>query len=209
MFTIIFSIFTNIYSVIVMKIRRTYSIAIYPPAEVMNLVKEFKDLLAKIIGWFHSRNSIAHITIIEFQASEAEILIIKDFLKRFCGNKSPFHINLDGFKNYLNGALFIAPDEESKLVTKSFMKQLQASFPLKYHFGSKDPHMSIARQLDKQHIEIANYLFKEVKAEFDCDTVVLREFNEDIKQFVVIEKYILNGSEGCSNNNGQLSLGFL
>jgi len=54
---------------VVSEMKNTYSIAIYPSADVMDIVKGFKCLLAKTLGWFHSRNSSAHITIIEFEAN--------------------------------------------------------------------------------------------------------------------------------------------
>jgi len=187
--------------------KNRYSIAIYPSTDVMDQVKDCKDLLTKAIGWFHSRHSNAHITLIEFEANREELFIIRAFLKDFCATKSPFHISLDGVKNYLNGALFIAPDKESKITTKGFMQKLQKDFPLKSIFASRDPHMSIARQLDKQNIQIASYLLQDVKAEFDCNSIVLRQFSETIQQFNVIEEYFLNGKEDFPYKGGQLSLG--
>jgi len=37
------------------------------------------------------------------------------------------------------------------------MQKLQKDFPLKSIFASRDPHMSITRQLDKQNIQITGY----------------------------------------------------
>ncbi len=191
-----------------MKLRKHYSVAIHPSDEVIGFVKKLKDILADNIGWYHSRNAKAHITIIQFEADERELISIKSFLTKFCAAKSPFHISLDGIKNYLNGALFIAPDEKSKLTTMGFMKQLQKNFPKKSIFSSRDPHLSIARQLDKQNIKIANYLFQEVKAEFECERIVLRELDEQQGQFVIIDEFLLNGNEDFSTDSGQLSLSF-
>ena len=191
--------------------KERYSIAIYPSAEVMSLIKDFKDLLARIIGWYPSRNSNGHITIMEFEASKTELVVINNFLQNFCSAKKPFLIALDGFKNYLNGAFFIAPDQKSKATTKVFMKQLHQGFPIKALFTSSDPHLSIARQLDKQNIKIANQLFQDVKTAFKCNSIVLRELKdvgEGRKQFVIIEKYLLDGIDDFSNAYGQLSLGF-
>lgn len=43
-----------------------------------------------------------------------------------------------------------------------------------------------------------------MKAEFDCNSIVLRQFNEGIQQFDVIKEYTLNGKEDFPYNRGQL-----
>lgn len=188
--------------------KKLYSIAIYPPDDIMHLVKKLKELLSDYISWFPSKNSKAHITIIQFHADEKELYIIKSFLTDFCSKKSPFNICLENFKNYLNGAFFIALDKETKFTTRGFMKQLQKNFPMKSFFKSSDPHMSIARQLDQQDIRIANHLFQNLNAEFECDSIVLRVLNENKGQFDVLEVYYLKGDEGYSDEYGQLTFGF-
>ncbi|HTG66540.1 MAG TPA: hypothetical protein VL859_09210, partial [Flavobacterium sp.] len=61
-----------------------YSLVISPSEEIIALVKTMKEELAKEIGWFHSKNSLAHITINEFMATENEIEIIKKQLNTIC-----------------------------------------------------------------------------------------------------------------------------
>lgn len=53
-----------------------YSIVVYPQKGIINKVKIMKDELADRIGNYKSRNSEAHITIIEFEADLNEFFFI-------------------------------------------------------------------------------------------------------------------------------------
>lgn len=57
---------------------RKYSVAIQPSETIIQLVKAMKEKLFKKIDWFYSKNYIAHITICEFEATNAAIEIIKN-----------------------------------------------------------------------------------------------------------------------------------
>ena len=124
-----------------------YSLVISPSEEIIALVKTMKEELAKEIGWFHSKNSLAHITINEFMADENEIEIIKKQLQTICESLKPIHVHLNTFDNYPNGAFFIAPDAVSKIDLKQIMKHVNQSFRAKTLFKNNEPHLSIARQL--------------------------------------------------------------
>ena len=58
--------------------KKKYSVAIHPSEDIILLVKEMKKKLFDEVNWFHSKNSIAHITICEFEATDDEIEIIKN-----------------------------------------------------------------------------------------------------------------------------------
>ncbi len=51
-----------------------------------------KETLAKEIGWFHSKNSLAHITINEFMATDNEIELIKKQLDSICETLVPINV---------------------------------------------------------------------------------------------------------------------
>lgn len=201
-----------------MKSRKLYSIVISPPSEVLIQVDAHKNILADNIGWYHSRNAKAHITILELMANDNEISVVEKFMTAFCKLNSSFDIKFDGVRSYSNGAFFISPDKQSKIITKNFMRNLQNCFPLKADFKSSSPHMSIARKLNKQHVEIANFLFQNLTAAFHCDRIVLRKFNEDRQQFDDIQQYFLVKKSSKGDNNilmpmmssafGQLDFGF-
>ena len=55
--------------------QHTYSIVFQPNQEIVMQLKQYKNLLAHRIGWFHSKNSLAHITIAEFNASSEQLPI--------------------------------------------------------------------------------------------------------------------------------------
>lgn len=54
-----------------------YSIAFIPDSKTSEEVKKLKLQLADEIGWYNSKNSLAHITICEFTSTDKEIEIIK------------------------------------------------------------------------------------------------------------------------------------
>ncbi|WP_348811050.1 hypothetical protein [Flavobacterium maritimum] len=92
---------------------KQYSLAIYPPEAVIVLIKSMKEQLATKVGWFHSKNSVGHITICEFKATDAKK---------------------------------------------------------------------------------ANHLFTKIELHFVCDSVVLRLFDENIKQFFVTDTFKFKGN---------------
>jgi hypothetical protein len=169
-----------------------YSLAIHPSEAILSLVKTMKELLASDIDWFHSKNSVGHITICEFKASEKRIQIIKKNLKQLCDTIDPLEIILDSFDSYPNGTFFIAPNPSSKESLKPIMKRVQDVIRILNIKKSNDPHLSIARKLSPEKLEIATHLFTEIKEIFLCESIVLRQFDENIKQFSVIEKYTFN-----------------
>lgn len=171
-----------------------YSIAFYPSEAVIAMVKDMKELLSDKIGWFHSKNSVGHITICEFKASDTVIEKVKQQLVRLCDGFEPTEITLNRFDSYPNGAFFIAPDAVSKSNLKPIMKRINDTLILKNLHKSDDPHLSIARKLPPEQVKIAYSLFTEIDTHFLCASVVLRKFNETIKQFEVTDTFMFNSN---------------
>ena len=169
-----------------------YSVAIYPSDSVIGLVKSMKLGLAKEVGWFHSKNSVGHITICELKATDTEIEIIKNQLISVCNTIKPVEVCLNEFGTYLNGAFFISPDAASKNSLKPIMKRVQESLHNLDVKISDDPHLSIARRLTPKKLERAKRLFILIDVHFLCDSIVLRKFDEKIKQFFVIDEFKFN-----------------
>lgn len=166
-----------------------YSVAIYPPENVIDSIKTMKEQLAAKIGWFNSKNSVAHITICEFKITENELEKIKLKLLKICDSFSTFHVNLNHFNTYENGAFFIAPNEESKMNLKPILKKTQEALHLSNLKKSNDPHISIGRRLTPENLEIASQLFTTIDVDFICNNIVLREFDPIKKQFFVINHF--------------------
>ena len=173
---------------------KQYSMAIYPPEAIIVLIKAMKEQLATEVGWFHSKNSVGHITICEFKATDSAIEIIKSQINRLCDCLEPVEVCLNEFGSFPNGAFFIAPDNNSKNSLKRIMKRFHQSLHIQNMQKSDSPHLSIARKLSPENLEKANRLFTTITITFVCDSVVLRQFDENIKQFFVINTFYFKGN---------------
>jgi 2'-5' RNA ligase len=171
-----------------------YSVAIYPSENVIALVKSMKLGLAKEVGWFHSKNSVGHITICQLKATDTEIEIIKNQLSSVCNALKPVEVCLNEFGSYPNGAFFIAPDAASKNSLKPIMQRVQESLHNIDMQINDDPHLSIARRLTPNKLERAKRLFILIDLHFLCDSIVLRKFDKKIKQFFVIDEFKFNNN---------------
>ncbi|WP_264538039.1 2'-5' RNA ligase family protein [Flavobacterium sp. N1736] len=168
---------------------KKYSVAIYPSQDVIDAVKTMKDYLKSKIEWYNSCNSVAHITICEFTIDDSQIDKYKQKLFKICDTFIPFQVSLDHFGSYVNGAFFIAPNEDSGNRLKSIMKKTQETLkPLKLK-KSDDPHMSIGRKLIPENLKIASQLFTTIEIDFSCCEIVLRELDPVKKQFFVIDTF--------------------
>ncbi|CAM3760516.1 hypothetical protein FSS13T_15620 [Flavobacterium saliperosum S13] len=171
-----------------------YSVAFYPSETVIAQVKGMKERLSDKVGWFHSKNSVGHITVCEFKASDAVIEKVKQQLTRLADGFEPVKVRLTNFGSYPNGAFFIAPDAISKSNLKPIMKRINDTLIIKNLHKSDDPHLSIARRLTPEHIETAYKMFTEIDTHFLCESMVLRKFNETIKQFEVTDTFPFQGN---------------
>lgn len=181
-----------------------YSIVISPPDTIIALVKSMKEQLAEEIGWFHSKNSLAHITINEFMATDTEIEDIKRQLTVICDTLEPIAVHFDSFDTYPNGAFFIAPDEASKTGLKKVIKQIHQSLLVPTLFKNSEPHMSIARQLKPKGISSAYRLFIYTDLNFVCDSVSLRRFNPTLKQFEITDRFEFGNNPDSFLGQGKL-----
>jgi 2'-5' RNA ligase len=173
---------------------KKYAIAILPPESIIALIKSMKEQLDKEIGWFHSKNSVGHITICEFMANEAILEIVKNRLIKLCDGLEPVEVSLTRFNSFPNGAFFMEPDEISKKKLTPIMKQVHKTLSLLSLKKSINPHLSIARGLDSEKLKKANQLFTTIDLCFLCESMVLREFDENRHQFFVTDTFKLNNN---------------
>jgi len=59
-----------------------FSVVFMPDTDSIDLVRQMKIRLSDKIGWFHSKNSMAHFTIFEFLENDTNIQQIGKQLKR-------------------------------------------------------------------------------------------------------------------------------
>jgi 2'-5' RNA ligase len=173
---------------------KLYSLVIHPPENILILIKSMKEQLAAEVGWFNSKNSVGHITICEFKATEKGIENIKNQISKACNTLSPVEVYLNEFGSFPNGAFFIAPDNNSKKSLKHIMKRFHKSLLIPNMLKSDNPHLSIARRLKPENLAKANRMFTTIDLDFVCGSVVLRQFDENIKQFFVIDTFEFKGN---------------
>ncbi|MES2862759.1 MAG: 2'-5' RNA ligase family protein [Bacteroidota bacterium] len=170
-----------------------YSIAIHPSPELITKIKSMKEQLATEVGWFNSKNSVAHITICEFEADERDLERVKKQLVRICDTITPVPVQLNGFGTFPNGAFFIAPDSDSKKALQPIMKSFHNALLVKTEHHSDVPHISIARKLSPENLVKASQLFTSIEESFLCNGIVLRMLDMELKQFRVIDEFDFKG----------------
>ncbi len=170
-----------------------YSIAIHPSPELIDSIKNMKEQLASEVGWFNSKNSIAHITICEFEAEERDLERVKKQLIRICDTITPVPVHLNGFGTFPNGAFYISPDTDSKMALQPIIKSFHNALVVKTEHHSDVPHISIARKLSPENSIKASQLFTSIEESFLCDGIVLRMLDLELKQFRVIDTFEFKG----------------
>ncbi|WP_191859881.1 2'-5' RNA ligase family protein [Hanstruepera ponticola] len=175
---------------------KRYSIVIQPSNSVIEEVKQMKELLASKIGWYNSKNSLAHITINEFELEEIELEHINSKLTKITTYLKSQEVQFTSFDVFSNGAFFLKPNVASRHYLKEIMTTVHQKFSYPTNIKSYEPHMSIGRRIQPENIEVAKSLFsKNPNISFICDTIALRCFNEERKQFHVIATFSFLGEE--------------
>jgi len=173
-----------------------YTIVIYPSEAVISLIKSMKEALAMEVGWFHSKNSVGHITICLFTATDETVKTARDKLRKICIDLKPFPVFLNEFGSYPNGAFYIAPDAISKKRLLPIMKQVNESLNFIPDLQTnEDPHLTIARRLTPHKLQRAKSLFKIIDINFLCDSIVLRIFDKNVKQYIITDTFTFEGNK--------------
>ncbi|AWI25872.1 2'-5' RNA ligase family protein [Flavobacterium pallidum] len=185
-----------------------YSIVLYPPPEIVEIVRQLKLELKSKIGWFASVNSEAHITICEFAGENSEFQKAMSYLEKFADAASPASVCFNTLGSFPNGAFYLSPDQVSRYYMVSLMKSFAKSFPVKPLFIVDNPHMSIGRKLKPAALAAAFELFsgRNLELYYICNRISLRKFNPERKQFDVVAHFYFKGAEDGLNETSQLAL---
>ncbi|MGE8342478.1 MAG: 2'-5' RNA ligase family protein [Flavobacterium sp.] len=168
---------------------KTYSVVFYSK-ELVEPVKKLKDFLKSKIDWYNSCNSEAHITICEFTIEESQFDSIKQKLSKVSDTFTPFEVTLNHFNSFPNaGAFFIGVTEDSEKSLVPIMKKIHETLKFLKLKKSDNPHLSIGRRLTPENLKIASELFTTIDLQFECNEIVLREFDPKAKQFFVIDAF--------------------
>lgn len=185
-----------------------YSIAIRPSQTIVDQVKGMKgDLKTAVGGFFNSVNSEAHISLFEFFAYERDYPLLLKMFRNIVEGLHPFEIEFNGFNHFpTNGAFYVPPTPASSeaIVERcnQFKREANSKILKDYTEGWTElfgkPHMSIGRRLSPEWIEIAYSLFKEYDAQFFCESIAVRKFNGERRQFDVIDTLPMLGKGSSS-----------
>lgn len=181
-----------------------YSLCFQPNQTIITQVHAMKQTLGEVVGWYNSKNSLAHLTIAEFNASEKDIQRMHQQILRCSNTFNPVQVEMKSFGTYPNGTFFLTVDDIAKPILQSYAQQLFKILQLKNAYKCTDPHLSIARKLDQEKIDQAFALFKEPNLTFCCNEIVLRRLNMNRRQFDIIESYSFLSE--VSTDDVQLSL---
>ena len=169
--------------------KKTYSVVFYSKT-LVEPVKKLKDFLKSKIEWYNSCNSEAHITICEFKIDDSQLDSFKQKLAKISDTFTPFQAYLDHFDSFPNaGAFFIGVNEDSKNHFVPIMKKIHETLKSLKLKKSDEPHMSIGRRLTPENLKIASELFTTIDLQFECNEIILREFDPIKKQFFVIDAF--------------------
>lgn len=169
-----------------------YSLVFEPPIAEIEYVKSLKEKLESKIGWYHSCNSFAHITIASFKVNEKKSLDkIIPYLSEIAPYEMEIPVRFNSVDSFVNGVVYLKPDKKSEELLKVSMsrinKQLKFKFNFQFEFSST-PHLTIARGLNHDQVQLALNLFKQVSIlEFSCNCFTLRTLGS--QQFVSIQKF--------------------
>lgn len=171
--------------------KKMYFIAIYPPQEIIDKVKIYKEDLALNFSNSKALKNDAHITLFPpfNRTADLESDILGAF-HRIDTNISPFEITLNGFGSFpnpKNPVLFIKPEENENL------KDLYLRVKEKFSFTeySFNPHMTVGfRDLSWENYLKAWEIYqeKEFKTKFIVDRISL--LRHDGKWISIAEKIL-------------------
>lgn len=172
---------------------KQYAIAFHPSEEIIEKVKEIKLDLATKIGWYNSKNSVAHITISKFKLHSSKLEIINKQLQNTCKYIEPINVSLNKFSSFPNGTFFLCPNDLSSLGLKKIMREINTSLSNKLSYKTTNPHLSIARKLETEKLEVAVNSFSFVDLNFLCDTIIIRELDLEKGQYKIVKQFKLEG----------------
>lgn len=166
-----------------------YSLCFQPDQTLVEQVKVMKLQLGEVIGWYNSKNSLAHLTIAEFRASASDIQRMHQQILRCCMSFTPVETHLTQFGTYPNGTFFLEVDAIAKPQLKAYAQKIVQTLQLKNAYKCTDPHLSIGRKLDPDKIKQAYAFFEQPNLHFTCNQIVLRRLNTQRRQFDILSTY--------------------
>ena len=159
-----------------------FSLVIFPNTEQSALIKSYKQLLKKHVGWFGSANATAHITVINFE-NELSLQLHLARIREFCKSVVPQKVTLNSWDSFGESTFFISPDKASQQYLDNLIIDLHQY--LGFKIKKAHAHLSIARGLDAKKMKTAYELLRNtpINLQFNCDSFHLRRFNDQTNQY--------------------------
>ncbi len=171
-----------------------FSVVFMPDAEAINTVSEMKEMLAAAIGWFNSKNALAHFTVFEFYDDGSSLVAICNKLALIASFMEPFSGFCSSFDSFDNGAFFLKPEQGTFEKMKTVMTDIiHKSDMIEKTITNTTPHMSVARRLTPEKLAIAKLLLTNADIRFNITCLTLRKFDEQIRQYVIFKEFPLQG----------------
>ncbi|WP_164112676.1 MULTISPECIES: 2'-5' RNA ligase family protein [Sphingobacterium] len=188
------------------------SLAFVPCESVNAKIRNLKENLKSVIGWYSSCNSAGHVTICEFETTRDELKGVASLLIEKLQYEHAQHVYFNDYSIFQHGntyTYYIVPTVQSKYYfnqrSAAVIDALKDRFSLKSI--SKEPHLSIGRKLEEGALKDAKSSLKQIDLDFYCDSVYIRVFNPDVKQYDIFFKIPFGGKERLLGA-GQLSFNF-
>lgn len=173
--------------------KKMYFIAIYPPQNIIDEIKIFKEDLAINFNNSKALKNDAHITLFPpFDREQALESDIRNAFQKINTNIPAFEIILNGFSSFpnpKNPVLFIKPEENQKL--RELHLKVKERFDFKSY--SFNPHVTIGyRDLSWDNYLKAWEIYKnkEFKTKFIVDKILLLRHDKNWTK--IAEKKLLN-----------------
>lgn len=166
-----------------------YSVVIHPDGSDIIRFGFYKDELFNKIGNYGSRNSKAHITILEFDATEKELVSIVEKLNKIAREEMPFDAIFDQF--VYSKTILVLPDKDGDERFKKLLEKVRAR--IKGINNKIAAHISIGRKLTPEQIENSQNLFPDVNFKFHCNQLALRKRNEKVGQYEIVQTFLFSG----------------
>ena len=162
-----------------------YFIALIPPAELREEIREIKDRMKAEYGAGHALKSPAHITLqMPFKQNSADEAEMSEALSRFATGEKSFTVDLEGFGAFVPRVIFIKIAEPEPV--RALHSRLKEVLLAELHFSPgeimKDvqPHITVAtRDLTKTAFNEAwpEFQKEDFRASFDVHSIFLLKHN--------------------------------
>ena len=146
-------------------VSQDYLLVITPRDAIISEVRRLKDFAKKLIGYYHSFNSKAHITINHYYDGKALFFdLCEPTYRSMTGRIDAFEIKICGFDFFEHQGNYtiyakVELSQNIKTTFSRFKKVFGADVP-------QTPHITIARSLSYNQYKLLWYYFK--KQNFEC-----------------------------------------